>query len=133
MLASWSIQKAVFAALTGDTVLMARIIGVFDQVPEGTAFPYVTIGEATAVDWSTKTSIGQSHTLTLHTWSRARGRQEAKELMGLIHGALHNQSLALDGHELVLLQYSFSETMLDEDGRTTHGILRFRALTQATA
>lgn len=131
-LQSWALQKAVFTALTGNAPLMAKVTGIFDRVPVGTAFPYVTIGEATAADWSTKTSDGQNHTLTLHAWSRAAGRQEAKEILDLIHTALHNEALTLDAGALVLLQYAFSETLSDPDGITTHGVIRFRALTQST-
>ena len=131
-LASWSLQKTVFSALTANAPLSARITGVYDQVPEGTAFPYVTIGEATATDWSTKTSTGQAHTLTLHAWSQSTGRQQAKEILGLVHNALNDQAFAVDGAELVLLQHVFSETIADPDGRTTHGVIRFRALTQET-
>ena len=76
-LQSWALQKAVFTALTGEAELMAAVTGIYDRVPVGTAYPYVTIGEATAADWSTKTSTGQNHTLTLHAWSRAPGRQAA--------------------------------------------------------
>ncbi|MFN3232936.1 MAG: DUF3168 domain-containing protein [Alphaproteobacteria bacterium] len=130
-LQSWPLQKAVFSSLTGNVPLMAVVTGVFDRVPLGTAYPYITIGEATAADWSTKTSTGQNHTLTLHVWSRDAGRQQAKQILDLIHTALHNQPLTLDGAALVLLQYAFSETLSDPDGITTHGVIRFRALTQS--
>ena len=61
------------------------VSGVFDHVPEGQAFPYVTIGESTAADFSTKTEAGQEHTITIHAWSRERGRKETKQILARIY------------------------------------------------
>ena len=51
--------------------------------------------------------------------------------MAEVTAALDRQSLALTGHRLVLLRFEFSETMLDPDGITRHGVQGFRALTEA--
>ena len=126
---SWELQQAVYGALTGDTTLMAMITGVHDHVPQETAFPYVTIGEASAVDWRTVGHDGMEVTLVLHAWSRERGRREVKLILAEVHRILNDAKLTVPGHVLVWLHFGFSQTMLDNDGATTHGIARYNAIT----
>jgi hypothetical protein len=129
--ATWPLQQAVYAALTGNAELMAAISGVYDHVPADTAFPYVTIGETTVTDWSSKTFDGQVHDVTLHIWSRTRGRKETKEIMALLYDTLNDTALDVAGQELVDIRFDFAQTLLDADGLTFHGIQRYRAVTRA--
>jgi Protein of unknown function (DUF3168) len=129
--ASWALQKAVYDALTANADLTAAVSGVYDHVPADTSFPYVTIGETTIADWSSKSFDGQAHALTLHIWSRARGRKEAKEIMALLYDTLHDAALVVEGQELVNLRFDFGQTLLDADGLTVHGFQRYRAVTRA--
>ena len=129
--ASWALQKAVFEALTANADLMSAVSGVYDHVPADTAFPYVTIGETTVTDWSSKTFDGRVHNLTLHVWSRERGRKEIKEILALTYDTLNGAALSVDGQQLVDLRFDFVQTLLDADGLTFHGIQRFRAVTRA--
>jgi len=129
----WPLQQAVFAALGGDPALKALIgdpARVFDHVPANSAFPYVVIGEATARDWDTKTDDGMEQTLTVHTWSRARGAGETKQIMAAIIDTLDHAPLVVAGHALVLIRFEFTQTLVDPDGLTHHGVQRFRAITQ---
>jgi len=126
---SWEVQRAVYAALTGDGTLMGLVQGVHDHVPAGAAFPYVTVGEATASAWGGAGLDGIEATLTLHAWSRARGHKEVKTILAALHRILHDASLAVTGQALVNLRFDFAESLLDEDGLTYHGISRFRAVT----
>ena len=126
---SWELQQAIYTALTGDSTLMGMIQGVHDHVPQGQVFPYVTIGEATARDWSAVGLNGIETTLILNVWSRARGRKQAKQIMAEIHRILHDADLTVTGHALADLRFEFSETTLDPDGLTYHGITRYRAKT----
>ena len=55
---SFELQKTVFSALNGGSILDydgTAITGVFDDVPESTAYPYVVIGEESISDNSSKT------------------------------------------------------------------------------
>ncbi|MFQ5467971.1 MAG: DUF3168 domain-containing protein [Kiloniellaceae bacterium] len=129
----WPLQQAVFAALGGDPALKALIgdpARVFDHVPANSAFPYVVIGEATARDWDTKTDPGMEQNLSVHTWSRARGAKETKQIMAAIVATLDHAPLAVAGHALVLIRFEFAQTLVDPDGLTHHGVQRFRAITQ---
>ena len=126
---SWELQQAIYTALTNDSALMAMITGVHDHVPQETAFPYVTIGESTAVDWRTVGHDGMELTLVLHAWSRERGRREVKLILAEIHRILNHAKLTVPGHVLVWLHFEFSQTLQDSDGATYHGIARYNAIT----
>lgn len=131
---SWNVQKAVFTALNGDAPLSAAVTGVYDEVPEGTALPYVKIGDSTLTDWSGKDFTGAEQTLTIHVWSGhvssgMAGRQATKEIMALVHTVLHEASLTVANNTLVNLRFTFAEEF-QEDGTTYHGVMRFRLITQ---
>ena len=125
---SLGLQKTVFDALDGDSTLQSLVTDVFDFVPETTAFPYVKVGEETAVDNGTKTLQGNDHTLVIHTFSRYRGSKETKEIMSRIYALLHESSLTVSGASLVNLRFEFSDIIKENDGLTTHGLQRFRAM-----
>lgn len=123
----WSLQLAIYNCLKADSALTAKVTGVFDAVPSGQAFPYVTIGEDTVIDWSTKTNAGEEVTHTLHVWSRYSGKKEAKEIISLVLEAITREPLVLTGGFFV--DYSgldFAEVFTDEDGITRHGVIRMR-------
>ena len=125
---SLELQKSIFNALDGDSNLQSLVTDVYDFVPESTAFPYVKIGEETSLDNGTKTLQGNEHTLVIHTFSRYRGSKEVKEIMSRIYALLHESSLSVTGASLVNLRFEFSDVIKENDGFTSHGIQRFRAV-----
>jgi len=125
---SLELQKSIFNALDGDSNLQSLVTDVYDFVPESTAFPYVKIGEETSLDNGTKTLQGNEHTLVIHTFSRYRGSKEVKEIMSRIYALLHESSLSVSGASLVNLRFEFSDVIKENDGFTSHGIQRFRAV-----
>ena len=130
--ASWALQQSIYQAVTTD-VDLTGLMGtprLYDDVPQGADFPYLTLGQSTVRDWSTGTDAGEEHVLTLHVWSRARGRGETHEIMGALRTALNDRVLPLSGHRLVNLRHELSEARRDPDGETYHGIVRLRAVTE---
>lgn len=132
--AHWELQKAVCDRLTARAELTAILGGphVWDHVPRGAAFPYITFGVSTEQDWSTGTEAGGEHILTLHVWSRAAGRHEAEAIIAEIRIALHDASLGLAEHHLVNLRVEFAEARRDAERELYHGIVRLRAVTEPT-
>lgn len=127
----YPLQKAIYQKLTGDSALMALVSGVFDRPPQGQSYPYITIGESSIGDWSTKTSNGTEQLLTLHIWSREGGKKQAELIAEKVHGLLHVPTMPVDGQILVLMRFISSALSLENDGATYHGIMRFRALLEA--
>jgi len=112
---------------------LTSIIGadkVCDRIPSGTAYPYVVVGDTTAIPFDTKDTDGMEQTLTLHTWSQSGDYMETKQIMEAIVDALDDVSLSLTGHTLILILFEFSNVFRDPDSKTRHGVQRFRALTQ---
>jgi hypothetical protein len=145
MSAEYEIQKSIYAKLRADANLSALLAkdvqnntqsAIYDNVPEAvdsgsdSVFPYVTIGDDTAVDWDTDNSQGKEATLTIHSWSRYRGRKEVKEIQGAIYNALHLSNLIITGYHSVLMVSEYSETLVDPDGLTRHGVQRFRLIVE---
>ena len=132
---SWELQKTVYTALTGASITDYNgdaITGVFDDVPESTAYPYIVIGEETAIDSSAKDKDIFEHTLTIHIWSQYRGRRDIKEIMKQVHDTLHDSSLSVTGASMVNMRQEFQTTLLEGDGITRHGVMRFRAVVSDT-
>jgi hypothetical protein len=129
---SWSLQQSIFAGLSADPALTA-LIGpgrVFDDVPQASPLPYVTLGPVTGQDWSTGSEDGTEHLFTVHVWSAARGKKQVHEVLGAIRAALHDQPLSLSGHRLVNLRHERSDIRRTPDGEAIQGTARFRAVTE---
>jgi hypothetical protein len=133
-----SADRALIAAIrsaAGDDTAVQALLGsparIYDEPPPDVVFPYATLGrvESRASDASAVES--QEHFVTLHVWSRYSGRAEALDAIGALRAALHNAALSISGRRLVFLFAQFSDVFRAGDGRTTHGVLRLRALTEA--
>ena len=131
--AGWPLQKAIFAALSADSTL-ALLIGdpprIYDDPPGTAQLPYVQIGDGSESDWGTGTDDGAEHQLSIHVWSRAGGRMEARAVLSVIYDALHEAALSLDSNRLVNLRFALSQVWREGDGETYHGMARYRAVTE---
>lgn len=126
---SLELQKTIYDTLSGDSTITTTYgANVYDYIPDNSAFPYVKVGEETSVDNGTKTLQGNQHTLVIHTFSQYRGSKEVKNIMSRIYALLHESSLSVSGASLVNLRFEFSDVIKENDGLTTHGLQRFRAV-----
>ena len=85
-------QIAIFNILNNDSTL-DTLVGnnrIYDEVPQGSAYPYIEIGDETTIDGGVKDKDGQEFTQTIHIWSRYRGSKEVKEIAERIYTLLHN-------------------------------------------
>lgn len=130
-----ALQSAVFGRLSGYSGMPT----VYDDVPDAPSnqelpdsyFPYVVVGEDTHAEWDTDDSTGAESTITLHVWSRYKGKKQAKDVQALIYEALHRYDLDVEGFHLVTIEFEYSDVFLDADGKTRHGVCRYRALVEA--
>ena len=105
---SFALQQSIFTKITSGT--LTDVAGtsittkVFDDVPEGTSYPYVIIGEETAINFGTKDKDANEHTI------------------------LHNTDITVSGASLVNIRHEFEQTLLEADGITRHGVMRFRVV-----
>lgn len=131
MSADRALLSAIREAMFGHAPLLA-LVGdrIYDDPPADVVFPYITLGriESRPADAASRDAI--EHAITLHAWSRYGGRAETLDIIGAMRSALHNAPLAVEGHSLVLLLATFADVFRSGDGRTTHGVLRLRAVTE---
>jgi len=125
----FALQTTIYSTLNGDNTLTNTLgAGVFDEVVENASYPFVSLGEETAVDYSTKDLDGGEFTINIHVWSQYKGAKQTKEIMDRIHDLLHDSSLSVSGFNLANLRFEFSDILRDPDGITRHGVMRFRAI-----
>lgn len=124
------LQKAIYAALTGDVTLMAKITGVFDFIPDAQAYPFVQIGEGQFNEWDTNTDYGFDGTLTINVWHRPgeRGRAPIYDIQADIYRILHNSTPSVSGFSIPSFRVDFSDIVVDTDAVTYHGIQRLKIL-----
>lgn len=132
MSAERALAAAIRAAAMSDAPVQA-LLGqrFYDDPPPDVVFPYVTIGrvESRQIDSSAREAM--EHAVTLHVWSRHGGRAETLDVIAALRGCLHNASLDVADRRLVFIFAQFSDVFRSGDGRTTHGVLRLRAITEA--
>jgi Protein of unknown function (DUF3168) len=131
--AGWPLQKAIYAALSGDAALAAMLGDpprILDDPAGGVELPYIQIGDGTESDWGSTTDNCSEHQLTIHVWSRAGGRMEARAILSGVYDVLHDANLTLEENRLVNLRFVLSQVFRENDGETYHGIARYRAVTE---
>ena len=127
------LQGAVRSLLLADVTLAGKVSGVFDSVPEGTAFPYVTIGDATSNPDNAHDRFGARSTVTLHVWSAYHGYLEALDIADDLLRLLDHQPLAVAGHDTVAIRHQQTVPMRDPDSDLRHVACRFAIETETSA
>lgn len=128
-----AIQKGVFAALSASTAVKALLgdpPAVFDRVPESDPFPRVTIGEDEITPDAEDCLEEVEAFVTVHIWSRAVGKMEAKAIGGAVREALLS-AIDVDGFTVTEWRAQQARYFTDRDGLTTHGVIVIRYLFDA--
>lgn len=145
--AAFAVQVAVFDRLRADATLAGLLAdsviagsptepAIYDHVPQAqlsedpSQFPYVVIGDDTAGEFDTDDVNGQETTVTLHIWSRYRGKKEVKQIADAIYDALHDATLAISGQNAIYCFWEFAESVPESDVLVQHEVTRFRIVTQ---
>ena len=80
----FQLQSAIYSALNVTAITTTLSCGVYDEVIEGNTYPFITLGEETTIDYSTKTETGGETTVNIHIWSRYKGSKQTKEIMATV-------------------------------------------------
>lgn len=118
MIPSIELQRSVYAALKSGTY------GVYDQFQQDKPKPFITIGEETLLDISTKVEKITSHLITVHTWSESVSSKEVKEMNHSVKSSLIDTSLIVDGFVVLMSSLDLNQTLKEQDGNSMiyHGI-----------
>lgn len=124
---SFALQEKIYSTLNDDGTLGGLITGVFDSVPDGTSLPVVVIGQQSSSDNGSKTLDGRDYLFNIDVFSDYRGMKELKNIQKEIYRLLHESSLSVSGASFVDCRCEFTQDILEDDGITRHGVMRFRA------
>lgn len=118
------VQAALFAALTAARICDGRI---YDQVPEGAAFPRVTIGDEQTIDDSDQCAEAWDVVADIHVWSRPvnGSKAEVKTIAAQIHTAV-KAIAAISGFFLESIHHETTRVLRDPDGKTEHAVISYR-------
>ncbi|WP_449414976.1 DUF3168 domain-containing protein [Ochrobactrum teleogrylli] len=128
---SLELQKALYDRLKADPALSA-VIGsrVYDTVPEGAAFPYVSFGPFDELSDDAECITGFEITMQLDVWSRKPGFPECRQVGDLVRRAVLGAEIELPDNRLVSISHRQTMTTRDPDGLTSHGIVNFVAFVE---
>lgn len=121
---------ATLRTLTGNHPDDATKARVYDEPPEGAAYPYVVIGEAIERQNNRMGGkVGRSLDVFVHAYSEKRGNLEAQNLLDRVDALLDNYlSLSVTGYTTELLNFEDSQVIREARPGTPlrHGIARYR-------
>lgn len=129
-----ALQTAIYTALTaeGGLTVGTTAVPVLDNVPQGTATPYVTIGEDALEPFDSDDSRGSEGIveISIYTGREYAGRKTAKAIADAIYLRLHQAKPAVVGYTLAALFWDSSNNFDEVDGITRRTVEGFRALLQ---
>lgn len=120
-------QTAIYTAL--NTALgSSPVVPVYDFVPQGTAYPYVTIDFQDDSNADFLSARKSRKIMYFAVWSDYRGQKEVLEIMSRIDTALHQKELVLSSGRIAQMRVLSKRTNREPDGLTYMGQLRLEVL-----
>ena len=115
--AAWELQRTLRQRLAESLDTRAQ---VYDDVPRDARKPYVAIGEIRTDDWSTSSTRGFEHFVTLYVRSGEGGRRRMERIIADIEktaDAMHDNPPDLIGYRLAGTRVLFRDVRRDEETR----------------
>ncbi|MFC7846125.1 DUF3168 domain-containing protein [Streptomyces sp. NPDC057382] len=130
--ALWPLQLAVVTKLRAHAPLMALVSGVYDDVPEQAAHPYVSLGSITENVDDAHNQRGLEASVVLHVWSKYRGYKQAADILVELDTALDRRPLTVAGFRDVSIAHQQHTEVRDPDPDIRHINVSYRVwLTKA--
>jgi len=123
------VAAAVYTALNVSAMTNLATGGVWDDVPEGTAFPYVWVRVSERTNDYMGGHAGFEVDVRVHVFSQFRGAAEAQSIISKARQLLRHTLPAVSGFTALLLEHEGTSELADEmiqEKRTKHLIARFR-------
>jgi hypothetical protein len=127
MRASQLLQRALYAALTGDAALRSRAVEVFDGPPPDSRPPYLTIGIDQVRPWRWKDGGGHEHRFQVGAWDKRSEAMPLKVLMADVERVVLSMPRRFEGMRIVTLTLVSAQTRPNPKA-WIQGVLEFRAL-----
>jgi len=124
------LQVAVQTRLLGDSTLMGMITGVFEQAPEGQAFPYITYGQHVDGTDPTFRKMNANSLFLMDIFSQQGADDQCYQILAevrrLLQTADTNPPLTLTDYGMAYLHYDWSTILKEPDYNVRHMPVRFR-------
>ncbi len=102
---------------------------VYNNVPKGTAPPYLRVQWSSADDMPDKSERFTEGELTFDYWTGTDGDKEVLQMMDYLHAEFNEVPLVLTlGSTNLLMTSTGYNTFLESDGLSHHGIMTFNLL-----
>jgi hypothetical protein len=109
-----AVTEAVYDALNVAGMTALATGGVFTNVPQATAFPYVRIESPVESRFDTMGRAGKELSISVHVFSTYAGPTQAAVILSKAIELLHYQALTIAGHDTVTVQYESGQDVGDE-------------------
>lgn len=114
-----------YTALRDSEALQGKVSDrIYDDVPPNTQYPYVFFGDMEVEPDDTDDSEDNLIQWTLHVYSQYEGNKECYEIVDILDDIVRRSGFESEG--LVNIERTFRDTVPDGDGKTRHGIARYR-------
>ena len=108
-----AVLTATVAALKASTGLTPLVTGVFNDVPQGTAYPYVVVTAPTNRRQDTWGCLGSAALIDVKAVSQYRGDREAERILDQCIRTLNFEELSMSGHRMLGLAWDSSDRFQD--------------------
>lgn len=136
-----ALQTAIYAKLTGDTVLTGMlstswgVAAIFSDVPQENAddaayYPFISFGPEIESPFNDKSVLGESSLSQIDVWTRSGDYIEGKQIVGRVRSLLDRQDMVVSGKNHVTTDFESCTFSIDPDGSTRRGMMQFRTLQQ---
>lgn len=125
------LQGAIVARLKAEAGVTG-IVGqrIYDPVPAGAVFPYVSMGPREELSDDAECITGIEATMQIDAWSRSGGFSEVSRAADAVRDAIHGYEFNLTTNALVLFEHRLTRIFRDPDGITSHAAMTFTALVE---
>lgn len=116
------LQAAIYTAVSGGDYT------VYDHVPQGTDYPYITITQSDSSEEDFLNTRVERHFIYFTCWSDYRGSYQVNQMLDRIVQTLHRKTLTLDSGAVCAVWVSSRRAAPDMDGETYQGSATVTAL-----
>lgn len=126
---AYALQYALVQAIKDSTTLKVLIsdpVRVYDRVPVGATYPYLTItGDEQVLDAGNSCGEAWEVFQNVHVWDNAIGMPRAKQIAGAVRDALIG-AISITGFRVVEALHQTTRYLKDPDPLLEHAVVTVR-------
>ena len=133
---SWPLQTGIYNMVCQSPDCAQHLNGrIFDSTPPSQGAPvpndvYMTFGDEDVTDWSTGTTVGAVHVITISIYAPRHGFSDAKQAASAVSDSILSGQLALTRGTVVNARFVDAKTRRDERDSLRRIDMRFRITVQ---